>query len=195
MSDHMDRKGFLKKAGVATAGAAAVPGLLATEAFARPRHHGTQRVWTFVAVDQAPPTNHVVQPRMFMEGCGNFDPLAKTVSGGGRFFLFDNDPARPAPKPLIAFGSWRATTFVNYDTKGLPTYAVTQPAILELLADVQGLGSGLTLEVICNVGAAGAAGQTGEEEGWTLMGTPYGNFMQQSPPMGLSYLSIPGFSI
>ena len=96
---------------------------------------------------------------------------------------------------MIAFGSWRATTFVNYDTKGLPTYAVTQPAILELLADVQGLGSGLTLEVICNVGAAGAAGQTGEEEGWTLMGTPYGNFMQQSPPMGLSYLSIPGFSI
>ena len=67
MSDHMDRKGFLKKAGVATAGAAAVPGLLATEALARPRHHGTQRVWTFVAVDQAPPTNHVVQPRMFMD--------------------------------------------------------------------------------------------------------------------------------
>jgi hypothetical protein len=195
VSDHMDRKDFLKAAGIATAGASAVPGLLATEAFAQAPHHGTQRVWTFVAVDQAPATGHIVQPRMFMEGCGNFDPEAKTVSGGGRFFLFDNDPARPAPKPLIAFGSWRATTFVNYDTKGLQPYAVTQPAILEVLADVQGLGSGLTLEVICNVGAAGPGGQTGEEEGWTLMATPYGNFVQQSPPMGLSYLSIPGFSI
>jgi len=87
VSDQMDRKDFLKKSGVATAGAAAVPSLLATEAFAAPLQHGTQRVWTFVAVDQAPPT-HIVQPRMFMEGCGNFDPQAKTVSGGGRFFLF-----------------------------------------------------------------------------------------------------------
>lgn len=195
MNDQMHRKDFLKKAGVGTAAVATVSGLLTTEAFAAAGRHGTRRVYNFVAISGAPATSHVRQPQIFMEGCGNFDPEARTVSGGGNFFFFNADSALPAPKPLIAFGRWQATSFVNYDTKGLPPYAVTQPAILEMLADVEAIGSGLTLEVVCNVGAAGAAGQTGEEEGWKLMGTPYGNFMPLSPGAGLSYLSTPGFSI
>ncbi len=194
MNSEMDRKDFLKRAGVGTVAAASIPALLGTEAaLAGESHHQTRRVYDFVAFSQAPATHTVAQPRIGMRGCGNFDETLRTVSGGGSFVFFDN--ALAAPKPLIAFGRWRPTAFVGYDTKGLPPYGNIQPAILELLADVEGIGTGLTLELICNVGAAGAAGQTGEEEGWVLEGTAFGTFKPLSPVVGITHLSTPGFSI
>ncbi len=190
MSGDMDRKGFLTRAGL-VAGAASVPGLLTAEAAFGQHGHGTSRIYDFVSFSQAPASGHIAQPRIGMRGCGNFDETAKRVDGGGSFFFFDN--AQPVPKPLIVFGRWRATTFVSYDTKGLASYGPVQPGILELLADLEGFGSGLTLEVICNVGPAGLS--TGEEEGWQLRGTPYGDFMPLDPPLGITHLSAPGFSI
>jgi hypothetical protein len=47
--------------------------------------------------------------------------------------------------------------------------------------------------VVCNVGALGPAGATGEEEGWELMGTPYGTFHQAG--VGISHMSVEGFTI
>jgi hypothetical protein len=50
------------------------------------------------------------------------------------------------------------------------------------------------MAVVCNVGALGAGGFTGEEEGWELMDTPaFGTFHQTG--VGISHLSIEGFTI
>ena len=190
MTSDLDRKGFLKRAGL-VAGAASLPSLLTAETAFGEHGHGTGRIYDFVSFSQAPTSGHVAQPRIGMRGCGNFDETTQRVDGGGSFFLFDN--ALPVPKPLILFGRWRATTFVGYDTKGLPSYGPVQPGILELLADVEGLGSGLSMEIVCNVGPGGLL--TGEEEGWQLRGTPYGDFMPLSPPVGITHLSARGFGI
>jgi len=61
-----------------------------------------------------------------------------------------------------------------------------------MLADFEGLASGATLRVVCNVGAAGPPGQTGEEEGYELSGTPFGTFSQF---MGLSYTGLEGSTV
>ena len=58
-------------------------------------------------------------------------------------------------------------------------------------ADVEGIGSGLTLRVVCNVAAAGAS--TGEEAGWEMDTPLYGTFFQTG--IGISHLSIEGFAI
>jgi hypothetical protein len=186
----IDRKEFVKKAAVGTAAAASLPALFASEAFAQVGH-GTGRVYTFVSFSQAPPAGHIAQPRIGMRGCGNFDETLRVASGGGSYVFFDN--AKPVPKPLIRAGSWHVTQFVSYDTKGLPSYGNIQPGILTVLADVEGIGSGLELELVCNVGPAGL--MTGEEEGWSLSGTPYGKFSQLSPPVGITHLSTRGFVI
>src|SRR6266540_2651343 len=158
MSGDMNRKDFLTRTAVGAAAAAALPAFLATEgAFGQGRH--TSRVYDFVSFSQAGATPHIAQPRMGMRGCGSFDETEQTVAGGGSFVFFDN--ALPVPKPLILAGRWRATTFVGYDTKGLPAYGNIQPAILEVLADLQGIGSGLKMELIFNVGPAGL--MSGEE--------------------------------
>jgi hypothetical protein len=186
----IDRKDFLKKAGVGTVAAASIPALFASEAFGQVGH-GTGRVYTFVSFSQSPPSGHIAQPRIGMRGCGNFDETLRTASGGGSYVFFDN--AKPVPKPLIKAGSWRATAFVSYDTKGLPSYGGIQPGILTVLANVDGIGSGLELEIVCNFGPGGLL--TGEEEGWYLSGTPYGKFSALSPPVGITHLSTRGFSI
>jgi hypothetical protein len=107
------------------------------------------------------------------------------------------------PKPLLASGRWTPTQFRSYDTKGLSHYGNIQPAILEMLADLEGIGSDLTLRLICNVGAAGAGGMTGEPEGWKLSGTPYGTFApiifsvvgDGTVPFGITHLSVEGVTV
>src|SRR5260370_1357435 len=119
-----------------------------------------------------------------MDGAGTFDPDAGWVKGGGNFNLFDQNKPTPSttPKPLITSGFWEATAFVSYDTKGLGSFGFIQPAILTVLADFPGIGSGLKLELICNVGALGAAGMTGEDEGWQPLDTPaYRRFVPLGP--------------
>ena len=158
-----------------------------------PVSHAAQnnhRVFVFVSFSQAPTTGGVL-PRIGMQGAGTFDPDAKWVKGGGSFVLFDQNSS--TPKTLIASGLWEATEFVSYDTFGLGSYGTIQPGILTVLADFQGIGSGLTLKVICNVGFAGLL--TGQDEGWKLLGTPYGDFAPLSPTMGVTHLSIEGISI
>jgi len=120
-----------------------------------------------------------------------FKPADKEVNGGGSYVLFDF--AKPNPKPLVATGRWKARRFVSYDKRNLGSYGTIQPGILEMKADVEGIGKNLTLAVVCNVGAVPL--NTGEEEGWELSGTPYGTFKQLSPPLGLSRLSVEGFRI
>jgi hypothetical protein len=126
-----------------------------------------------------------------MNGAVTFDPDAGWVKGGGGYELFDN--AGPVPKPLVLTGQWQARTFVSYDTKGLASYGLIQPGILQLTGDFENLGDVLTLTLVCNVGAAGL--MTGEEEGWELEGTLYGDFHQLSPAVGITHLSVEGISV
>ncbi len=175
-----------------SAGAASLPALLPNlNALAGSPNNG-HRVYVFVSFSLATLTSSGVLPRIGMQVCGTFDPDAGWVKGGGSFVLFDQKHAQP--RPLIASGFWEPTGFVSYDTKGLGSYGTIQPAILTILADVQGIGSGLTMEVICNVGAIPLL--TGEDEGWKLLDTPaYGSFEPPSPGVGISHLSIQGVSI
>ncbi len=175
-----------------SAGAASLSALLPSlNALAKSTDNG-HRIFTFVSFSQAPPTSTRVLPRIGMDGAGTFDPHAGWVKGGGNFVLFDQ--AKPTPKPLIASGFWEPTGFVSYDTKGLASFGKIQPAILTVLADFEGIGSGLTLELICNVGAVPLL--TGEDEGWKLLDTPaYGSFVPLSPVVGITHLSIGGVSI
>ena len=196
----LNRRNLIRGAGAAagaglllgSAGATSLPALLPNlNALAGSSNNG-HRVYVFVSFSQAPAAGSVAMPRIGMQGAGTFDPDAGWVKGGGSFVLFDQ--AHPVPKPLIASGFWEPTAFVSYDTKGLDSYGTIQPAILTVLADVDGIGSGLTMEVVCNVGARGVKGSTGEDEGWTLLHTPaYGTFVQVG--VGISHLSIQGVSI
>ena len=190
MKEQIPRRTLLKTAGLGSVAAMSLPALLPNlNALAGGSNNG-HRVYVFVSFSQAPATSSGVVPRIGMQGAGTFDPDAGWVKGGGSFVLFDQ--AKPTPKPLIASGFWEATAFVSYDTKGLGSFGTIQPGILTFLADVDGIGSGLTMEVVCNVGAVPLL--TGEDEGWTLLHTPaYGTFVQIG--VGISHLSIQGVSI
>jgi hypothetical protein len=192
MSRNMSRQTFLKRAGLGTVAVSFPAALGASAAFAGKLSPNGHRTGEFVAQSQASaPALGLTQPRIVMNGAVTFDPDAGWVKGGGGYELFDN--ARPVPKPLVITGQWRALTFVSYDTKGLASYGLIQPGILQLTGDFENLGSGLTLTVVCNVGAPGL--MTGEQEGFKLEGTPYGDFHQLSPAVGITHLSVEGISV
>jgi hypothetical protein len=184
------RRDFLVRAGAGSM-LAGLPGLVGAEAaFADDDDHegGNLHVFIFVAFSQAPTTASGVQPRIGMQGAGEFDPQAGRVRGGGSYVLFDQ--AAPFPKPLLASGNWRARRLLSYDTKGLGSYGMIQPAILTVRGNFDNLARGATLELICNVGAVPLL--TGEEEGWILEDTPYGTFKQLNPTIGITHLSVVG---
>lgn len=190
-TSNSDRRTFLRRAGLGSLAAASLgaPSALAGSS-------NGQRVYDFVALSDAPPSGSVL-PRIGTRGCGTFKADAGYVKGGGTYVLFDQ--ASPTPKTILAEGEWRPAEFLSYDTLGLPPYGTIQPSILEMLADFEGLVSGAVLRVICNVGAAGAAGSTGQAEGYKLFGTPFGDFLPISPcpgvVLGLSHIGLEGVSI
>jgi TAT (twin-arginine translocation) pathway signal sequence len=189
MKEQTSRRTFLKAAGLGSIAAASLPALLPS-LNAQVQSPNGHRIFTFVSFSQAPATTSGVLPRIGMQGAGTFDPDAGWVKGGGNFGLFDQ--SKPTPKPLIASGFWQPTAFVSYDTKGLGSYGIIQPAILTVLADFPGIGSGLTLVMVCNSGAGGL--MTGQDEGWNLLGTPaYGSFVPVG--VGITHLSVQGVSI
>lgn len=198
MNRGIDRRTFLKTAGFASVAAGSFPALLATRAaFAGPANG--QRAYSFVAISQAPAGGGgASQARIATRGDGVFKPDTRWVHGGGTFVLFDNG-ASGTPKPILAAGEWTPTKFLSYDTKSLSPYGTIQPSILEMLADFEGVASGATLRIICNVGAAGPAGSTGELEGYMLSGTPFGTFTQITPcpgvVLGLTHIGLEGSTI
>lgn len=194
MGKRIDRRTFVKTAAAGSLAAASLPLLGTSVALAGESDEGGgHRIFVFVSFSQAPTrTSSPTMPRIGMTGAGTFKPAAGHIHGGGSYSLFDQ--ASPIPKPLIASGRWSARQFVSYTTMNLPSYGAIQPGILVMKADVEGIGEGLRLAVVCNVGALGARGSTGEEEGWELDDTPaYGTFHQAG--VGISHLSVEGFTI
>jgi len=193
LGKQIDRRTFVKTAAAGSFAAASLPLFGTSLALARDEQEegDGHRIFVFVSFSEASAALGLARPRIGMTGAGTFKPAARQVNGGGSYVLADQ--AVGVPRPLVASGRWMAREFVNYDTKGLASYGTIQPGILMMKADIEGIGEGLTLAVVCNVGAQGAAGFTGEEEGWELMGTPYGTFHQTG--VGISHMSIEGFTI
>ncbi len=190
----MDRRTFLKRAGlgsVALGSLTGLGGMSAIAAFAedeelngvRERRHAT-----FVAISRAPRSGNVV-PTLAMEGRVVFSADAEKARGGGNLTGWDD--ATPVPKHILASGRWRVLEFVSYDTFDLEPYGRIQASILELNVALRDELSGRTgnglLRLICNVGAGGR--MTGEPEGFTLdPEPPFGKF---KPVIGLTHISTP----
>ncbi len=186
----VSRRTFLKGVGVGSL-AATVPTLMtAKDVLAT----DGMREFVFVSFSQAPTTASGVKPRIGMQGAGTFKADPGWVKGGGSYVLFNQ--ASPMPRTLLASGLWEATEFVSYNHGTLsdaPTYGTIQPGILTMKANIAGLGSGLTLALICNVGAVPLS--VGQDEGWKLMGTSFGDFEPLDPVVGITHLSIPGIAV
>ena len=184
----VSRRTFMKGVGVGSLAVAMPTVFTAKDVLAT----DGMREFVFVSFSQAPPTTSGVLRRIGMQGAGTFKVEPGYVKGGGSYVMFDQNPSMP--KPLLASGLWEATRFVSYaPVAGAPTYGTIQPGILEMTADVEGIGSGLTMVVICNVGAVPLA--TGQPEGWRLLNTPLGDFSPLSPIIGITHLSIPGIAV
>jgi hypothetical protein len=188
----MNRRTFMKRIALGSIATASLPLLGVKPALADSSNE--HRVYDLVAFSQAPVTSTGVLPRMGLRGCGTFDANAGWVKGGGSFVLSDQNSS--TPKTIIVAGTWEPIDFVSYNTLDLPSYGNIQPSVLDILANVDGVGSGLRLRLICNVGAAGAEGSTGQPEGFNLFGTSFGDFLPLTTSIiGITHISVEGFSI
>ena len=155
----MDRRAFLKSVGLGTAAIAlpvvgrAVPALAAG-----------QTNMHFLALSTAgvvDGVHHVVA----MSGDG-FVTKAQAV-GNGSFVHFNNDPALPVPRPILATGTWKARRLESFTTIG--SWGVFSAGTLT--ADIHLIPEGgstvpASLTVNCNLGPAGLF--TGLDEGFFL---------------------------
>src|SRR5712692_343759 len=153
----INRKGFLKTAGLGSLAAMAGLGPLATAARADDEDEDEgNRVYTFVAFSQAGTVGGVVH-RIAMQGAGRFSPEESEVTGGGSFVHFDNAP--PVPKPILDSGRWQPTKYLTYQRLSPPgIYGHIEvgilPAEVSLRLDDGSTVSGAILRLIRNVSAS-----------------------------------------
>ncbi len=188
----IDRRDFLKKAGLGSIALVSVPALTNTLATPTWADEDQDRVYDFVAFSKGA-TISGVDHRIGMRGAGSFQVEAGKgkVKGGGSFVHFNN--ASPIPKAILAFGTWEPTEFVSFFTIG--TYGLITAGILETkinLTSQEGTVVPATLRLICNIGAAGLS--TGEVEGYKLAipGAAFSPFVPLDPPLGLTHLGLRG---
>jgi hypothetical protein len=186
----IDRREFLRKAGLGSIALASLPTLM--DMFKLPALAQAERGVLFLAIDAA--GTH----RIAMGGAARFDPSkgpASPVAGGGSFFHFQ--AVGSPPLPIVASGTWNARLLTSY--KEVATYAGVAAGVGEFVIDIQRLRPspalirGAVLTVYCTLGPAGVTeAQTGGIEGYTLSipgtefsagGTP--GVFRQIPPGGL----------
>ncbi len=177
----MDRRKFLEKAGLGSIALGSLPVLAGT--LARPIWAADQTNFRFLSVSQAN-TIGGVQHRVNINGDGKI--TSGQVVGGGSFNHFNNAPTT-VPKPLLAFGTWKAKQLVSFRLIGV--YGALAAGVLEMEIDLIPNGGPVTpakVKVVCNIGSAGL--DTGEKEGATLTipGAPFGPFA----PVANAALSI-----
>jgi hypothetical protein len=184
-----DRRGFLKKAGLGAMTLASLPAL--GSALTVPADAAEEeRVFYFVAFSKAMVGGR--DHRFGISGAGGFSPGKGTARGWGTYSYVDFSAPGPT-KPLLAFGRWRVTKFLNYGHQVGASGAI-RPSIVDLqvnLAPQTGATiTGATLRLICNVGYAGL--MTGEPEGYklTVPGIP-GMFEPLDPVLGITHIGVP----
>lgn len=174
----MDRRDFLKKAGLGSIALGSLPVLAGT--LTRPVWAANQVNFRFISVSQA---STVVKDRVNISGDGKVTPAG--VVGGGSFNIFDT--STPVPRMLVLFGTWKAKNLISFGLIG--KYGALAAGVLEIgidLIPVEGPVTPATLRIACSIVAGGL--DAGEPEGATLTipGAPFGPFT----PIDGSALSI-----
>lgn len=178
----VDRREFLKKAGLGSIALASLPQLI--DAMSSPAYAQALRNYHFVVLAvggpqgaQAPGTPASPQHVLLMSGDGSFDPtrVASRVTGGGMYVHFTFPGAAPppggTPLPVVASGTWGNGRLVSYSP--VRTFGVQDTGVLQVVIDLyrevpsKATIRGAALKVVCVSGPAGVA-IPGELEGITL---------------------------
>ncbi len=183
----MDRREFVKRAGVGSVGlgalAASPAALGGRPGF--PKGGGHQH-FTLVALTRAAPVGDGIDHMMVLEGAGTFKASPGHADGGGNFVHFNW--AAPGTTP-IASGKWEVTDFLTYSTP-VADYGRVRASILTVRAQLEPDAGGSfpgTLLIACNVGFVPIL--TGQPEGFKLSLDAGLNF--NAPFTGLTHISIP----
>lgn len=178
----MDRRSFLTGLG---AGSVALALPTVAQAMTAPAVAGAHTNFHFVSFS----ANLAGTDMLGMAGDGTVNP--SRAIGGGAWQHFDNDPALPIPKPVIACGSWDAKRLVSLDVIG--TWGCYAAGILVMEArflEQSGLRFSATVTVVCNIGFAGLS--TGLPEGFYVDIPDFGlsfeptTFPDSAAPFGLT---------
>ena len=178
----MNRRDFLKKAGLGSVALGSVPVLgemLAIPALA------DSGVKTFhVAALGGGGTIGTVVHTLVLAGDGRFSDGG--IEGGGVFNHVNLDPSLPIPKPVLASGTWKAKRLVSFQSIG--SSGETLAGILKMDIDVVRLIPSRAvfpahLQIVCNIPFAGLF--TGHPEGLTLTGLPV-TFSPLNPTTGIT---------
>lgn len=157
----MERKQFLKKAGVGTLALGALP-LLADVASADDGDRGRKVYFVALSRTGSAPNSDVVamSGRVRVEG--------GEVEGGGEFVHFKNAQLTTPSPAFVATGGWKAVELVSFTEVGAWGRGVAGILTARVrLNPCEGPAiHGATLRVVCNLGPAGL--QTGLAEGYTL---------------------------
>ena len=180
----MDRREFLKRAGVGSVALSSLP-LLGERAWAdsKPRIRESGKIFHFLVLSAVPDTTD----RLIIAGDGEFN--AFVAEGGGSFDHFKAEGSPPLP--LVATGTWTAHEVLRF--KPLAKHGVFQAGILVMRATFHPQGkppvNNVTVKVVCNLGPAGA--DTGQEEGVTVRfpGPPPVTFEPVMPTVGVTVFS------
>lgn len=164
----MNRRGFLRKAGLGAIALGSVPalaGTLATRAFAETDDDSTTG-FIFAAVSIGPTIDGVAHT-VVMDGSGTITP--ENVEGGGAFNHLNNATTAGLPRPFFAQGTWKAKRLVSFDVFG--KYGLFTAGVLTMDVELRReLPSRLvvpaSLQVVCNIPFVPI--MTGKPEGFSL---------------------------
>lgn len=180
----MNRREFLKRAGVGSVGLASLPAL--SHLVARPARAYEVFNFHFVARSKAA-TVGGVDHRILVSGDGKV--FAGMVEASGTFVHFN--AASPVPITILGEGTWVAKQVVTFDLIG--TWGPVGAGVLDMLVDLIPDGAppirGAKLKMVCNIGAASLS--TGLDEGFYLSipRAPFGEFRPIVPADGLTVFS------
>ncbi len=180
----IDRRAFLKRAGLGSISIASLPAvstLLATPAFASDEGNGL----IFQALSTAGRVGDVVHV-IAMSGSGRIEE--GQVEAGGFFTHFNSAKApRATENDIFGAGTWEAKRLRSFSTIGAFGTIVAGIAVIDirLMSDFPSQQEvAATLRVVCNIGAPGI--QTGEPEGFVLSVPGLLTFRPFSPPVGIT---------
>lgn len=162
----MNRRGFLRKAGLGAIAFGSVPVLAETLAMRAFADEGTTTGFIFAAVSIGPSVDGVVHT-VVMDGAGTITP--SNVEGGGTFDHLNNAATAGFPRPFFAQGTWKAKRLVSFDVFG--RYGLFTAAVLTMEVElVRELPSRLavpaSLQIACNIPFVPIL--TGKPEGFSL---------------------------
>lgn len=181
----MDRRDFLKAAGLGSLGLALMPSV--SRVAAGPQGGSRQTNFHFLALSDAMILDGV-HHRMLMGGTGQITP--GNVVGHGKFQ--HQNATGSAPQEILGEGSWKTKRLISFENIGSHGEVGVAGILLMVVELIPVTGSNITaeLEVVCNIPPAGLF--TGKPEGYklTIPGAPFGPFNPLGPPpLGITWFT------